>query len=104
MKKVISLSLTFLFISTIFSQVSDLTLVKTINLGLDSLNYIQLYDNSILYTDKDYLILYDLKTQKEKKIRVKSEKSNNFDALITEFKVLPSKEIAVINNEPFLMI
>ena len=104
MKKVISLGMIFLSISTVFSQVIDPYLLKEIPLGENSVNYFIIHENFLIYNIKDQLVILDLKSFNENKISVRSKNAGDFNTIIKEFKIIAPKTIAVVNNEPYALI
>uniref|UniRef100_A0A7C3MHB4 WD40 repeat domain-containing protein n=1 Tax=Dictyoglomus thermophilum TaxID=14 RepID=A0A7C3MHB4_DICTH len=104
MKKLISLGIIFLSISAGFSQFIDPYLLKEISLGENSVNYFLIYENFLIYNIKDQLAILDLKNLNENKIRVRSKNARDFNTIIKEFKIIATKTIAVVNNEPYALI
>lgn len=104
MKKILLGTITFLTIASSFAQVPNISLVKSFNIGTEVLNYINIFDDYLVYSLQDQIILLNLLNLKETRITVKSPKAQNIKTHITKFKILPNKNIAVINNEPFILL
>lgn len=104
MKKIIIGSIALLTIGNIFSQGFDIVPAKSILIGTEALNYVIPYNDFLIYAYKDQILLLDLNTFKETRLRVKSSKAQDFNAYILKFKLLSNGDIAVINNEPYLII
>lgn len=103
MKKILLGIITFLTITSSFAQTPNISLVKSFNIGTEVLNYISTFDNYLVYSLQDQVILLNLLTLKETRIPVKSLKAQNLKTHIIKFKILPNKNIAIINNEPFII-
>ncbi|PNV79219.1 MAG: hypothetical protein C0196_06425 [Dictyoglomus turgidum] len=104
MRKVIIGSIALLTIGNIFSQGFDTVPAKSIFIGTEALNYFITYNDSLIYAYQDQIVLLDLNTFKEKRLRVKSSKAQEFNTYILKFKLLSNGDVAIINNEPYLTI
>ncbi|ACI20041.1 WD40 repeat domain-containing protein [Dictyoglomus thermophilum] len=104
MKKIIIGSIALLTIGNILSQNFDVVPTKSIVIGTEALNYFLTYNNSLIYAFQDQITLLDLNTFKETKLKVKSSKAQNFNTYIVKFKILSNGDIAVINNEPYIIL
>lgn len=104
MRKVIIGSIALLTIGNIFSQGFDTVPAKSIFIGTEALNYFITYNDSLIYAYQDQIVLLDLNTFKEKRLRVKSSKAQDFNTYILKFKLLSNGDVAIINNEPYLTI
>jgi hypothetical protein len=103
-RKVIIGSIALLTIGNIFSQGFDTVPAKSIFIGTEALNYFITYNDSLIYAYQDQIVLLDLNTFKEKRLRVKSSKAQEFNTYILKFKLLSNGDVAIINNEPYLTI
>ncbi|MGC9002076.1 MAG: hypothetical protein ACP5J9_03820 [Dictyoglomus sp.] len=104
MRKVIIGSIALLTIGNIFSQGFDTVPAKSIFIGTEALNYFITYNDSLIYAYQDQIVLLDLNTFKETRLRVKSSKAQDFNTYILKFKLLSNGDVAIINNEPYLTI
>ncbi len=104
MRKVIIGSIALLTIGNIFSQGFDIVPAKSILIGTEALNYFITYNDSLIYAYQDQIVLLYLNTFKETRLRVKSSKAQDLNTYIVKFKLLSNGNVAIINNEPHLII
>lgn len=107
MKKLFLLTFFFLFCSLSSAQeIFDVSLVKTIKLGNESLNFFKLFGNILVFSQRDSLVLYNIKEDKEiYRIKVRSSVvQDSENILITNFQFLDPERISVVNNEPYSTI
>lgn len=107
MKKVFSILFFFLFLSSPLAQEGlDISLVKVIRLGNESVNFFKIFENILFFSQRDFLILYNIKEEKEiYRIRVRSSVVKEGESiLVTNFYPLDSGRVIGVNNEPYLTL
>ncbi len=107
MKRVFSILLFFLFWSPSLSQEGlDISLVKVIRLGNESVNFFKIFGNILFFSQRDFLILYNIKEEREiYRIRVRSSVvKEGENILVTNFYPLDSGRVIGVNNEPYLTL
>ncbi|MGB9856992.1 MAG: hypothetical protein ACPLKX_02470 [Dictyoglomaceae bacterium] len=105
MKRIFLLTFFFLFFSLSTAQdILEVSLVKVIKLGNESLNFFKLLGNILAFSQKDILVLYNIKDDKEIcRFRIGSSKvRDSEDIFVTNFQFLDNERIFAVNNEPFL--
>ncbi len=107
MRRVLSVLFFLLFLSSPLAQESlDISLVKVIRLGNESVNFFKIFENILFFSQRDFLILYNIKEEKEiYRIRVRSSVvKEGENILVTNFYPLDSGRVIGVNNEPYLSL
>jgi len=91
---------------TMAQEFLEVSLVKSIYIGPYSLNFFYIIENFVIFSNKDTLIIYDIKDNKEiNRFKVRSSLIKDSDNIyITNIIPIDSKKIAIVNNEPYLTI
>lgn len=107
MKRLFLIIFFFLFCSYSTAQeILDVSLVKVINLGNESVNFFKILGDILFFSKKDFLILYNIKEGKEiNRIRIRSSVvKEGEEILVTNFQPLDTGKVIAVNNEPYLTL
>ncbi|MCS7201490.1 MAG: hypothetical protein NZ841_01750 [Dictyoglomus sp.] len=99
----------FLFLFSFYStaqEILDITLIKVIKLGNESVNFFKILGDILFFSQKDFLVLYSIKEGREiNRIRVRSSAvKEGENILVTNFQPLDTGKVIAVNNEPYLTI